>query len=158
MPCYVYLIKLGLLINKQFNFQIAPFNYVKKMKHYDPAKWPLSATATANPTQATALTSPQANLMVHIPKMREDHLQFSSELARYVKGRPIISWLPMIIIWSNFQCLLSYPTRFSSLADDKIKHCDCKRYQHFVVFLVNCINYIVQINALNTNRSSQILE
>jgi cytoplasmic FMR1 interacting protein len=55
---------------------------VKKMKHYDPAKWPLSAAATANPTAATALTSPQANLMVHIPKMREDHLQFSSELAR----------------------------------------------------------------------------
>jgi hypothetical protein len=64
------------------HLQIAPFNYVKKMKHYDPAKWPLSATATANPTTATALTSPQANLMVHIPKMREDHLQFSSELAR----------------------------------------------------------------------------
>ena len=63
-------------------FQIAPFNYVKKMKHYDPNKWPLSAAATANPTAATALTSPQANLMVHIPKMREDHLQFSSELAR----------------------------------------------------------------------------
>lgn len=25
----------------------------------------------------------QANLMIHVPKMREDHLKFSSELARY---------------------------------------------------------------------------
>lgn len=65
------------------DMQIAPFNYVKKTKHYDASKWPLSAAATANPTAATAATSPQANLMVHIPKMREDHLQFSSELARY---------------------------------------------------------------------------
>ena len=36
-----------------------------------------NAIFSANPT------SPQANLMVHLAKMREDHLKFSSELARY---------------------------------------------------------------------------
>ena len=29
------------------DMQIAPFNYVKKMKHYDASKWPLSAQANA---------------------------------------------------------------------------------------------------------------
>ena len=57
------------------DMQIAPFNYVKKMKHYDPGKWPLSSP--------TNLVSPQSNLMIHVPRMREDHLKFSSELARY---------------------------------------------------------------------------
>ena len=27
--------------------------------------------------------SPQANLLIHLPKMREDHIKFTSELARY---------------------------------------------------------------------------
>ncbi len=57
------------------DMQIAPFNYVKRMKHYDAGKWPLSSPAN--------LVSPQSNLMVHVPRMREDHLKFSSELARY---------------------------------------------------------------------------
>lgn len=57
------------------DMQIAPFNYVKKMKHYEPGKWPLSSQVNSN--------SAQANLMIHVPKMREDHLKFSSELARY---------------------------------------------------------------------------
>ena len=55
--------------------QIAPFNYVKKTVHYDGDKWPLS--------NQTNSVSPQAHLMIHVPKMREDHLKFSSELARY---------------------------------------------------------------------------
>jgi len=42
-----------------FHFQIAPFHYVKKTKHYDASKWPLSAAAAANPTAATAANSPQ---------------------------------------------------------------------------------------------------
>ena len=54
--------------------QIAPFNYVKKMKHYEASKWSLS---NSNGISA------QANLMIHVPRMREDHLKFSSELARY---------------------------------------------------------------------------
>ena len=31
------------------DMQIAPFNYVKNSKHYDPSRWPLSAAASALP-------------------------------------------------------------------------------------------------------------
>jgi cytoplasmic FMR1 interacting protein len=57
------------------DMQIAPFNFVKRMKHYDASKWPLSSPAN--------MISPQSNLMIHVPRMREDHLKYSSELARY---------------------------------------------------------------------------
>lgn len=64
------------------DMQIAPFHYVKNSKHYDASRWPLSAAAAALPISATSPT-PQANIMVHLSKMRENHLEFSSELARY---------------------------------------------------------------------------
>lgn len=54
--------------------QIAPFNYIKRSKHFDPSKWPLSSSTTI---------SPQADLMVHLPQIREDHVKYISELARY---------------------------------------------------------------------------
>jgi cytoplasmic FMR1 interacting protein len=54
--------------------QIAPFNYVKRSKHYDASKWPLSSST---------LISPQADLMQHLPQIREDHVKYISELARY---------------------------------------------------------------------------
>ena len=57
------------------DMQIAPFFYVKKTMHFDANKWPLSSQTNA--------VSPQSNLMPHVPRMREDHLKFSSELARY---------------------------------------------------------------------------
>lgn len=56
------------------DMQIAPFNYVKRSKHFDSSKWPLSSS--------TAI-SPQADLMVHLPQIREDHVKYISELARY---------------------------------------------------------------------------
>jgi len=56
------------------DMQIAPFNYVTKSKNYDPSKWPLSSSNAI---------SPQANLMIHLSKMREDHIKYTSELARY---------------------------------------------------------------------------
>ena len=56
------------------DMQIAPFNYVKSSKQFDAGKWPLS--------NSTAV-SPQANLLVHLPTMREEHIKFTSELARY---------------------------------------------------------------------------
>ena len=56
------------------DMQIAPFNYVKSSKQFDGSKWPLSNSTNI---------SPQANLLIHIPKMREDHIKFTSELARY---------------------------------------------------------------------------
>ena len=38
------------------DMQIAPFNYVKKMKHYDPSKWPLSSPANAQSPQVDIFT------------------------------------------------------------------------------------------------------
>ena len=61
------------------DMQIAPFNYVKKTKNFDPSKWPLAVAASNSYTNQ----SPQANLQIHLLKMRDDHLKFSSELARY---------------------------------------------------------------------------
>jgi cytoplasmic FMR1 interacting protein len=56
------------------DMQIAPFNYIKRSKHFDPSKWPLSSSNNI---------SPQADLMVHLPQIREDHFKYISELARY---------------------------------------------------------------------------
>lgn len=56
------------------DMQIAPFNYIKRSKHFDPSKWPLSSSNNI---------SPQADLMVHLPQIREDHVKYISELARY---------------------------------------------------------------------------
>lgn len=57
------------------DMQIAPFNYIKRSKHFDASKWPLSASSNS--------MSPQADLMVHLPQIREDHVKYISELARY---------------------------------------------------------------------------
>jgi len=56
------------------DMQIAPFSYIKRSKHFDPSKWPLSSSNSI---------SPQADLMVHLPQIREDHVKYISELARY---------------------------------------------------------------------------
>nr|CAI5867665.1 unnamed protein product [Callosobruchus analis] len=56
------------------DMQIAPFNYIKRSKHFDASKWPLSSSTTP---------SPQADLMVHLPQIREDHVKYISELSRY---------------------------------------------------------------------------
>ncbi|XP_057381354.1 cytoplasmic FMR1-interacting protein-like isoform X1 [Daphnia carinata] len=56
------------------DMQIAPFNYIKRSKTYDASRWPLCGAT---------LPSPQADLMVHLPQIREDHVKFTSELARY---------------------------------------------------------------------------
>lgn len=57
------------------DMQIAPFNYIKRSKHYDPSRWPLSS--------ALHPPSPQADLMVHLPQIRDDHQNYIAELARY---------------------------------------------------------------------------
>lgn len=56
------------------DMQIAPFNYIKRSKHFDPSKWALSSSNAI---------SPQADLMVHLPQIREDHVKYISELSRY---------------------------------------------------------------------------
>ncbi|KAK4321422.1 hypothetical protein Pmani_007761 [Petrolisthes manimaculis] len=56
------------------DMQIAPFNYIKRSKNFDNKMWPLcSATST----------SPQADLMCHLPRIRDEHIKYISELARY---------------------------------------------------------------------------
>ncbi|XP_037086734.1 cytoplasmic FMR1-interacting protein-like isoform X2 [Pollicipes pollicipes] len=56
------------------DMQIAPFNYVRRSKNFDPSKWPL-----ANTNQ----THPQSDLLSSLPQIRDDHLKYISELARY---------------------------------------------------------------------------
>lgn len=51
------------------DMQINPFNYVRKSKHFDPSKWPLSTSSNI---------SPQADLMVHLPNIREEHVKYIS--------------------------------------------------------------------------------
>jgi len=56
------------------DMQIAPFNYVKNSKIFEPNKWPQSNSAAV---------SPQANMLPHVARMREEHIKYTSELARY---------------------------------------------------------------------------
>jgi cytoplasmic FMR1 interacting protein len=55
--------------------QIAPFNYVKRSKQFDASKWPLCTS------QGTL--SIQADLIRFVPQIRDDHIKYISELARY---------------------------------------------------------------------------
>lgn len=57
------------------DMQIAPFNYIKRSKHFEASRWPLSSSSNS--------MSPQADLMVHLPQIREDHVKYISELAKY---------------------------------------------------------------------------
>ena len=57
------------------DMQIAPFNYIKRSSHFDASKWTLSN----NPNSST----PQSDLLVHLPQIRDDHIKYISELARY---------------------------------------------------------------------------
>ncbi|CAG0889224.1 unnamed protein product [Darwinula stevensoni] len=56
------------------DMQIAPFNYVKRSPYFDGSRWPLS-----NANQP----SPQSNLLILIPQIRDDHVKYISELSRY---------------------------------------------------------------------------
>ncbi|CAL4091266.1 unnamed protein product, partial [Meganyctiphanes norvegica] len=56
------------------DMQIAPFNYIKRSKNFDPKMWPLCNTTN---------TSPQSDLMCHLPRIRDEHIKYISELARY---------------------------------------------------------------------------
>jgi len=57
------------------DMQIAPFNYVKRSKYFDASKWPLCSTVSA--------ISAQADLNKYLPQIRDDHIKYISELARY---------------------------------------------------------------------------
>ena len=63
------------------DMQISTLKYVKISKQYDPSKWPLSDSLS---TQISAIAKhPQANFMVHLPKMRENYYEYILELAKY---------------------------------------------------------------------------
>ncbi|CAH0392647.1 unnamed protein product [Bemisia tabaci] len=57
------------------DMQIASFTYIKRSKHFDPGKWPLSSSTTI---------SLQADLMVHLLQIREDYIKYIFELAIYI--------------------------------------------------------------------------
>lgn len=56
------------------DMQIAPFNYIKRSKNFDSKMWPMCSASSI---------SPQADLMCHLPRIREEHIKYISELARY---------------------------------------------------------------------------
>lgn len=68
--------------------QIAPFNYIKRSKNFDNKMWPLCS--------ATSI-SPQADLMCHLPRIRDEHIKYISELARYSNE---VSWYMLHILRS----------------------------------------------------------
>ena len=51
------------------NMQIATFNYIKNSKLFNPSKWPQSNSIAV---------SPQANMLPHVPKMRKEHIMYTS--------------------------------------------------------------------------------
>ncbi|XP_050734850.1 cytoplasmic FMR1-interacting protein-like isoform X1 [Eriocheir sinensis] len=56
------------------DMQIAPFNYIKRSKNFDSKMWPMCSASSI---------SPQADLMCHLPRIRDEHIKYISELARY---------------------------------------------------------------------------
>ncbi|XP_042216361.1 cytoplasmic FMR1-interacting protein-like isoform X3 [Homarus americanus] len=56
------------------DMQIAPFNYIKRSKNFDSKMWPMCSASSI---------SPQADLMCHLPRIREEHIKYISDLARY---------------------------------------------------------------------------
>ena len=56
------------------DMQIAPFNYIKRSKNFDCKMWPMCSASSI---------SPQADLMCHLPRIRDEHIKYISELARY---------------------------------------------------------------------------
>ena len=55
------------------DMQIAPFQYIKKTPNFDPSKWPCCESNSA---------SPQSNMMPSLGAIRDDHMQYISQLAR----------------------------------------------------------------------------
>ncbi|XP_041358058.1 cytoplasmic FMR1-interacting protein-like isoform X2 [Gigantopelta aegis] len=56
------------------DMQIAPYNYIKKAPNFDASKWPCCESSQP---------SPQSNILVNLNAIREDHMQYISQLARH---------------------------------------------------------------------------
>lgn len=58
------------------DMQIAPFQtYIRKSRHFDQTKWPLSSNLTTN--------SNQSDILQYLSQMREDYVGYISELSRH---------------------------------------------------------------------------
>ncbi|XP_067662939.1 cytoplasmic FMR1-interacting protein-like [Haliotis asinina] len=56
------------------DMQIAPFHFIKNAAVFEPSKWPCCESSQP---------SPQSNLLVNLEAIREDHMQFISQLSRH---------------------------------------------------------------------------
>ncbi|KAK6173555.1 hypothetical protein SNE40_016982 [Patella caerulea] len=56
------------------DMQIAPYHYIKYSPNYDPSKWPLCESSQP---------SPQSNLLANLEAIREDHMEYISQLSRH---------------------------------------------------------------------------
>jgi cytoplasmic FMR1 interacting protein len=56
------------------DMQIAPFNYVKRTKNYDPSKWPACNSSNE---------SNQGRILEQVDRIRMEHTNFISELSKY---------------------------------------------------------------------------
>lgn len=58
------------------DMQTSPLHtYIDKTPNYDPTKWPLSSSTNSS--------SPQADILQHLPSIREEYVNFISELSRH---------------------------------------------------------------------------
>ena len=55
------------------DMQMMPYQYISKTPNFDPSKWPCCESSAP---------SPQSNMMPSLGAIREDHMQFISQLAR----------------------------------------------------------------------------
>ena len=54
--------------------QIAPYAYLRNCPNFDPSRWPCCESSAP---------SPQSNLLVNLEAIRDDHMQYISQLARH---------------------------------------------------------------------------
>lgn len=56
------------------DMQIAPYQYIRNGPNFDPSKWACCESSAP---------SPQSNLLINLEAIREDHMQYISQLARH---------------------------------------------------------------------------
>ena len=56
------------------DMQIAPYAYLRNCPNFDPSKWPCCESSAP---------SPQSNLLINLEAIRDDHMQYISQLARH---------------------------------------------------------------------------
>lgn len=56
------------------DMQISPYQYIRNGPNFDSSRWPCCESSAP---------SPQSNLLVNLEAIREDHMQYISQLARH---------------------------------------------------------------------------